>query len=212
MNPIFNDTFKLLIALFSVLNPLGAIPTFLALTGRNSEEEINRISRVCSFTVFITLMIALFLGPYILGFFGITIASFKIGAGILIATLAFNMLSARPTQSKISEEEIERHINVREIGIVPLAIPLLSGPSSISTVIIYSEHFTTTYHWIGAVVVFILLSLMVKYILRSARKIGASMGRTGLNVFTRVMGLILMAIAIEAISFGLKQIFPALSA
>ena len=77
--------------------------------------------------------------------------------------------------------------------------------------IIYSEHFNTPYHWVGAIIIFITLSFAVKYILRSARKIAARMGKTGLNVFTRVMGLILMAIAIEAITFGLKQIFPVLA-
>lgn len=202
------DTMKFGISIFSVLNPLGAIPVFLTLTKNNSDLEIKKISTTCALTIFITITVGLIFGARILQFFGISIASFRIGGGILLATMAFNMLNAKQHNSKISQDEIEAKSDVEEIGIVPLAIPLIAGPGSISTSIIAAEKYHSVAQYGASIVVVIVVSISIKYILRSARTIGARMGTVGLNVMTRIMGLILMALAIEFISAGLKQIFP----
>ncbi|MBP9675064.1 MAG: NAAT family transporter, partial [Bacteriovoracaceae bacterium] len=148
-----SEVLKMAIALISVLNPLGAIPTFLTLTSRNSDQEIRKISNTCSLAVFITLIVALFLGSHILDFFGITIASFRIGSGILFGGMAMNMMSAKPAQTKLSQDEVDSQLNVKEIGIVPLAIPMLSGPGAMSTIIVHAEHFKKPTHWVGAVLI-----------------------------------------------------------
>ncbi|MFZ4715160.1 MAG: MarC family protein [Bacteriovoracaceae bacterium] len=211
MDYSLSDTLKFGISIFSVLNPLGAIPVFLTLTKNNSDLEIKKISTTCAFTIFITITIGLLFGGQILHFFGISIASFRIGGGILLATMAFNMLSAKQHNLKINQDEIEAKSDVDEVGIVPLAIPLIAGPGSISTSIIASEKFNSFAQYAACIIVVVIISFSIKYILRSSRTIGVKMGTVGLNVMTRIMGLILMALAIEFISGGVKQIFPFLA-
>lgn len=204
----FADTWKFGITLFSVLNPLGAIPIFLSLTRNNSDQEIKKISTTCAFTILITITVGMIFGGKILHFFGISIASFRIGGGILLGTMAFNMLSAKQHNSKINQDEIDAKSNVDEIGIVPLAIPLLAGPGTISTSIIHAEKFNGVAEYLSSIMVTILVCLIIKYILRFSRSIGSKIGTVGLNVMTRIMGLMLMALAVEFISGGVKQIFP----
>ena len=148
-------------------------------------------------------MISLVFGQPILNFFGIGIDSFRIGGGILIGSMAFSMLSAKP---KINEAEME-NTKITEIGIVPLAIPLLSGPGAISTSIIHAEHFDTTVHWIGSAVAIFLIGIAIKLLFKFSRPIGKKLGQVGVNVMTRIMGLILMSLAVEFVVGGLKSIF-----
>ena len=100
--------------------------------------------------------------------------------------------------------------NRQSIGVVPLAIPLLSGPGTISTAILYSQEISTFSYWAGTILMVCLICLTIKLILSMGRKIASRIGQTGLNVMTRVMGLIIMAVAVETISTGLKQLFPVL--
>lgn len=204
----FSDTWKFGITLFSVLNPLGAIPIFLSLTKNNSDLEIKKISTTCALTILITITVGMVFGGKILHFFGISIASFRIGGGILLGTMAFNMLSAKQHNSKINQDEIDAKSDVEEIGIVPLAIPLLAGPGTISTSIIHAEKFNGIGEYLSSILVTVLVCIIIKYILRFSRTIGSKIGTVGLNVMTRIMGLMLMALAVEFISGGVKQIFP----
>lgn len=204
----FADTLKFAITIFSILNPLGALPMFLTLTAGRSHKGINHISTTCALTVFITALVSLFLGEKLLGVFGISIPSFRIGGGVLLATMAFSMIYAKQQQSKLSKEEIALQESEDTIGIVPLAIPLLAGPGTISTTIVYASGFSSLWHWVGAVVALALISLAIKYILLFSEQIGKRIGTIGLNVLTRIMGIITMAIAIEFIATGLKQFFP----
>ncbi len=202
------DTLKFAITIFSILNPLGALPMFLTLTFGRSHKGINHISTTCALTVFITSIISLFLGKSILAIFGISIPSFRIGGGILLAVMALNMLTAKQQQSKLSQEEIQVQESEDTIGIVPLAIPLLAGPGTISTSIVYSAEFLTAWHWVGAVIALAVICVAIKYILLFSEKIGGKIGTIGLNVLTRIMGLITMAIAVEFVATGIKQFFP----
>lgn len=160
--------------------------------------------------VAITIIVSLILGQRILEFFGISIASFTIGGGFLIFSMAFSMIRAQQTQAKMNQDEIDDAEETAEIGIVPLAIPLLSGPGTISTSIIQAKHFSDASHWIGAIVLVAVVALIVNLILRNSRAIGKRLGKIGLNVMTRVMGLILLSISIEMIVAGVKEILPIL--
>ena len=203
--------FKLFISLASVLNPLGALPVYLTLTQENSRDEIKRIATSCSIAVFITIAVSLIFGQKILGFFGISVASFRVGGGVLLATMALSMLQAKRTSTKLNkQEERESSIDIKEIGIVPLAIPLLAGPGTISTSIIQAQSLQTPMLWAGAIMVCLLIGITVKLVLTFSRLIGRRLGTVGVNVMTRIMGLILMAMAVEFITGGLKEIFPAL--
>lgn len=207
-----DETIKFLVTMISILNPIGVIPIFLTLTQNKGIDRIRMIARTSSITVMITIFCSLVLGQRILNFFGITIASFTIGGGILIFSMAYSMIQARQHDAKMNEDEIDSIDQSREIGIVPLAIPLLSGPGVISTSIIHARGFTTPLHWAGALLVVLIIGVVVWLILSRSRAIGEKLGSLGLNVMTRVMGLILMAISIEMILGGLKEIMPILKA
>lgn len=203
---LFSDILKFAVTLISILNPIGVIPIFLNLTSRYSDKGISTIATSCSMAVFATITISLFLGQHLLNFFGITIASFTIGGGVLLFSIAFSMVQAQHSETKINEQEIEFTEGSREIGVVPLAIPLLSGPGSISTTIIQSNTFTNIGHWIGAVLVILILSIVINITLTYSRVIGKKLGTIGLNIMTRIMGIILLAISIEMIINGMKVV------
>jgi len=205
-----DDILKLTVGLLSVLNPLGVIPIFISLTESFSEDKVKSMSTSCGVAVSVTLTISLLMGQHILDFFGISLASFSIGGGILIFTMGMQMISASHTPSKMTLEEAEG-IDPKEIGIVPLAIPLLVGPGSISTAIIYSNKINDTIHWMAAVGVLIFSGVLIKIILHYSKAIGKRLGTLGLNVMTRVMGLIILSISIEMVANGIKVILPGLA-
>lgn len=205
-----SDVIKFGITLLSIINPLGAIPVFLGFTKNHKNLNIKKVSYTTSIAVITTLLVSLFLGQTLLNFFGISIASFTIGGGLLLFTMAFSMISAHQSNAKINTEEIRSFDFEREIGIIPLAIPLLSGPGAISTSIIYSKGFSHLSHWVGAVIVILIIGFIIKLILSYADKIGDKLGQIGLNVMTRIMGLILLSMSIEMIAGGIKEIMPIL--
>jgi multiple antibiotic resistance protein len=207
-----NDILKFAITLLSIINPIGAIPVFLGFRRMKKNLDISRVSNVASTATVITILVSLFLGQTVLNFFGISISSFTIGGGILLFTISFSMLSAHKSESQINHEELERVDFEREIGVIPLAIPLLSGPGAISTCIIQAKGFTTTYHWIGAVVVVVCIGLLIKVLLTFAEGIGKRLGQIGINVMTRIMGLLLLATSIEMVASGVKEMLPILKA
>ena len=212
MNQAFEDTLKFSVTLLSVLNPIGIIPIFIGITKKSSQNQVNKISNSCSLAVIATLIVSLLIGQTVLEFFGISIASFTIGGGILISTMAFNMIKAESSGAKMNEDEIEHMQDLREMGIVPLAIPLLSGPGAISTAIIHAKSFSNTSHWVGAFIAIFAIGVLIKLVLSSSKKIGDKLGKIGLNVMTRIMGIILLAISIEMIIGGIKEIIPILKA
>ncbi|MCK6593890.1 MAG: NAAT family transporter [Bacteriovoracaceae bacterium] len=212
MNQEISDLMKFAITLISIINPLGAIPVFLGFSKHHKNLNIKKVTYTTATAVTTTLLVSLFFGQAVLNFFGISIASFTIGGGLLLFTMAFSMISAHQSNAKINTEEIRSIDFEREIGIIPLAIPLLSGPGAISTSIIYAKNFSHLTHWVGAVVVIIFIGLIIKIILSYADKIGDRLGQIGLNVMTRIMGLILLSMSIEMIAGGIKEIMPILKA
>ncbi len=207
-----SEVYKFAIAMVSIINTIGALPVFLSLTKSSSDDELKITARTCAMAIFVTIFVSMFFGNNILHFFGITIAAFRVGGGILIGSMAFNMLKAQNSEHKMNEKEIIRSKEeMKEMGIVPLGIPLLAGPGSISTAIIYSDKFQHTYQWIGAVLGLSLIAIFIYLVLSFSRKISQRMGRIGVNVMTRIMGLILMALAVEFITLGVKVLFPSLS-
>lgn len=210
MDQAFNDIIKFSITLISIINPLGAIPVFLGFTKNHKNLNIKNVTNTCAIACSVTILISLVLGQSLLNFFGISVASFTIGGGFLLFTMAFSMISGHQSTTKINTEEIKSFDFEREIGIIPLAIPLLSGPGAISTSIIHAKHFTTPTHWIFAGIMILFIGIVIKMILSYAEAIGQRLGQIGLNVMTRIMGLILLSMSIEMIASGIKEILPAL--
>ncbi len=193
--------------LFAILNPIGAIPVFLDLTTDQDESERKRTAMTTSIAVALILMLSAWLGDSILSFFGISIDAFRVGGGILILLMAVDMMHARPSRAKRTDEEHEEAQDKDSVAIVPLAIPLLAGPGAISTVILDA-------HTLGGVTERIVLTLIIVGMagtvwlaLYLATPISAWLGKTGKNILVRLMGLILMAIAVEFIVTGTKAMW-----
>lgn len=207
MSDIINDFFHFSIAVLSVLNPIGIIPVFLALTAGYSPEKLKGIIISCALSVTIGLIISAFLGNYILKFFGISLSAFQIAGGILISLNALSMLSGKLTPSKMNQKEIEKQKDTENIGLIPLAIPLLLGPGTISTVILYTKPFKTFQEWGMSLVVFLSMGVVVYLTQAFAKRIKGFLGDVGLNALTRIMGIILLAVGTEFIISAIKESF-----
>ncbi|MDF7801056.1 YchE family NAAT transporter [Pontiellaceae bacterium B1224] len=207
----WTEYLKFLAAVTSVANPIGLIPIFVTLTVACTKRERQSIARQTCLAFACVLIITLFAGEPLLGFFGITVASFKTAGGIIILLMAISMVHAKVSPAKQTKEEAVDAIDKKTIAIVPLCIPLLAGPGSISTVIVYSQHSYSIVHFLLLTVEIIVIALIVWICLSSAHFIAKLLGQTGINVITRIMGLVLAAIGVEFITHGIMEIFPVLA-
>ena len=207
----YPDYVKIFISLLAIVNPFGAIPLFISMTADQNSRQRRQTINVVAFSVSIILLVSLFFGELLLQFFGISIASFRVGGGILILLMAISMLHAKTSQIRQTDEEADESIEKESVAIVPLAMPLMAGPGAISTVILAAHKASGIAHYSIIALGIILLSLVVWAVLRLSPWIATRIGATGINIFTRIMGLILAAIAVEFIAVGLKGLFPALA-
>jgi multiple antibiotic resistance protein len=208
------DLIKPLITLLAIVNPLAIVPFFIHYTQGYTERQRRRTAWVSAFSAFMVIAVSALLGLQLLGFFGITIASFQVGGGMLLLISSLNMLNAQPAEAKTSQEEI-RATEVKaslgaSIAVVPLTIPLLTGPATMSTVVIYAEK--TQHLWQLAMLVGygVVIGLATGVAFSLAVPIARVLGKTGINVMTRLMGLILAALAVEVMADGLGKLFPIL--
>lgn len=201
---------KTFTALLVVVNPIGAIPVFVATTNDDPPKDRLRTARVAACSVGIVLAVTVLVGESLLRFFGVSIASFRVGGGILILLNAIAMFYAQHSRSRYTDEEAREAEEKADIAVVPLSIPLLAGPGAISTVIIYSNQAESWGHDGILILISAATAFLVWLILRLAIPIGKMMGKTGINIATRLMGLLLAAIAIEFIAGGLSQLLPGL--
>ena len=205
------DYLKIFIGILAILNPLGAIPMYLSLTAHHSEQEKKQVAYAAARGAAIILLVTLFFGELILGVFGITVNSFRVGGGILILLMAISMLHAQTSGAKNTEAERQEAQRKESISIVPLAMPILAGPGAISSIILYGDRADGWQHNLIVAAEIIVVGLIIALLLRVSGKIARQLGQTGMNIVTRVMGLILAAIAVEFISLGLKGLFPVLN-
>ncbi|MDT4290267.1 MarC family protein [Methylomonas sp. MO1] len=205
-----DEYIKLLAGLLSVVDPIGAIPLFISLTDHRSSEERRRIACVCALSVGAALLFAHTAGNTWLAFFGISIPSFQIAGGIVIMLMGVSMVKASHDRSRNTPEERAESVDKESIAVVPMAIPLLSGPGAMSTVIVNHNLNPSWNYDVLAVCVIATIALIVLTCLLMAEKIAHLLGRTGMNVITRVFGLIILSIAVEFITKGLGAVFPIL--
>lgn len=198
-------------ALFVILNPFAAVPLFLVLTKAFTKEERSKIAKIAAFTVFAVLVVTALTGETLLEAMGTSLASFRVGGGIVILLMALAMLRAQTDTVRTSPAEEAEAEDKHSIAVVPLAIPLLAGPGSISSVIIEMHRSANDYHSIYVIISIALVCLFLWLVLRMANRIGKMLGHIGLNIINRLFGLILVAIAIEIMANGLKVLFPALA-
>ena len=199
---------RFVIALFSILTPFAAIPTFLSLTEGQSEAARTRIAHTAVLTIAVLLVSSAFLGDSILRLIGTSLSSFRVGGGLVLLLMALAMMNARVSAVQQTREEAEEATQMNAIGVVPIGMPLLAGPGSISTVIIQMERNASWGHHLAVVACILFVCALVWAVLALATPIGNRLGRTGLNILNRLFGLLLAAIAIEVIATGLRQLFP----
>ena len=207
------DIYKPLVALLAIVNPIGAVPFFLAFTVNFTREQRRRTISVASFSAFAVIAISAIAGLKIIEFFGITIASFQVGGGTLLLISSLHMLNAQQAEARPSDVDDgnQKADAGASIAVVPLTIPLLTGPATISTMVIYAEK--TRHLWEHAVLVGygVVIGLVTYAVFSASGRIATVLGRTGINVMTRLMGLILAAMAVELLADGLVKLFPVLS-
>jgi multiple antibiotic resistance protein len=209
----FTEYTKIFIALLAIVNPIGAIPIVIALTADASEEEFKRTAKATVISVLVILVTALLTGEFLLGFFGISINSFRVAGGILLLLMAISMLHARHSAISFSKEEADhdRSDNRESVAVVPISMPLLAGPGAISTVILYTHKSHAPLHYLFMGLDILLIGLVLWLAFLAIPWISRHASQTGINIFSRVMGLILAAIAVEFIAGGMKGLFPVLS-
>jgi multiple antibiotic resistance protein len=206
--------FKPLITLLAIVNPLAIVPFFIHYTQGLSREHRRHTIVVASFAAFLVIAASALFGIRILEFFGISLASFQVGGGMLLLTSALNMLNAKPAEVKPSTNEMEEGAEKAAMGasiaVVPLTIPLLTGPATMSTVVIYAERANSLLQLLTLVGYGVVIGLVTALCFALANPIARVLGKTGINVMTRLMGLILAALAVEVMAEGLGKLFPIL--
>lgn len=203
----WREYLEILTAIIIIVDPLGAIPIFISLTANQSEHERSHTARIAVLFAALILIGAIIAGKPMLDFFGIRIASFRVAGGLLVFMVALSMMNAKISSSRQSPEEAREAEQKENVAVVPLAVPLLAGPAAISTVIIYShEQSDWTFRGFLALCV-VAVALIVWVCLRLSIPLSTKLGRTGLNNFTRLMGLLLAAIAVEFVATGAQELF-----
>lgn len=206
-----SEYIKIFISLLVIIDPLAAIPLFASLTSNYSVSDQRKTARTACSAVLMVFSVTVLIGETILYFFGISIGSFKMGGGILLLLMAIEMMNAQQIPSKHTPEEDREAEDRLTIGVVPLGIPLLAGPGSISTLIIFSQRSTHPGHKAIIIGICAAVVLLTWLALLSARQIAKIMGRTGINIAMRIMGLLLSAIAVEFIASGAFDLYRSLT-
>jgi multiple antibiotic resistance protein len=202
-------------AMIVVLNPFGAALIFVSLTMGDDRQQLRKKSFRTALTVVITLFVFMFLGQLIFGLFGITLNAFRIAGGILLFGMGMSMIRGQHHQSKITEKERVEVVDQEDIAIIPMGIPVLSGPASIATVMVYRSNAQQNYEIITLVASILLAGVITFYILKSAHIMVKRFGKTALRIISRIMGLLVVSMAVQFVSSGaigiLAKAFPALT-
>jgi multiple antibiotic resistance protein len=206
--------FKPLVTLLAVVNPLAIVPFFIHYTHGFTRAQRRHTVVTAAISAFLVIAASALLGLQILEFFGISLASFQVGGGMLLLISSMNMLNAQPAEVKPNTNELEEGAQKAAMGasiaVVPLTIPLLTGPATISTVVIYAQQAQSFLQLAALVGYGVVIGLATALSFALADPIARVLGKTGINVMTRLMGLILAALAVELMALGLLKLFPGL--
>lgn len=206
-----SDYLRTLLAFFVVVNPLSAVPSFIVMTGDETTRDRHAVARASALTVATVLAVSVLGGQWVLWLFGIDVNCFRVGGGILLLLLAVSMFHATPSRSRETPEETTEAGGRSSVGVVPLGTPILAGPGSISTAIIAAQNAHGTTERLALVSICVLVGLSVLLFLRAGEPIRRALGNTGINIATRMMGLILAAMAARFICDGLRELLPGLA-
>jgi len=201
---------RFVVTLTAVLDPFLAVPIFLAVTASREPASRAALVRVVAITVFAVLAVSALLGEAILAVIGASLAAFRVGGGLVLLLMSLAMLNAQAGGVRQSRAEAAELESGELSGVVPLAVPLLAGPGAISTSIIAAQKGGVA-HLAAILACIAVVSALTWIVLRAAPAIGARLGTTGLNIATRLLGLLLAALAIQTMAEGLRSLFPGLA-
>ncbi len=191
-------------SLFTLINPLGTMPVFMSMTADLSVVDRNKTAKKASIVSLITIVAFAFTGQLLFNFFGISVNSFRVVGGVIFFIMGMDMLQARLGQVKIKDNEVKSYVT--DISITPLAIPMICGPGAITNAIVLMEDANNIQKKIILMLSICLIMFVTYLILYSSSKLIKLLGQTGINVMMRIMGLIVMVIAVEFFFSGLKPI------
>ncbi|PMH40611.1 hypothetical protein BCU68_16255 [Vibrio sp. 10N.286.49.B3] len=199
------------LGLVATVNPIGIMPVFVSLTANMSPEDKNKTAATANFAVAVILIVSLLMGQILLDMFSISLDSFRVAGGLLLLSIAFSMMNGKLGEVKQNKQEKSEYVSREQIGVVPLAMPLMAGPGAISSTIVYGSRYPTIGDTVGIIISIVAFALCGWLLFRSAPLIVRFLGQTGINIITRIMGLILGALGIEFIASGLRSLFPGLA-
>ena len=203
-------TFLALSSLFVIVDPLAVIPAFIAMTPDDSPAERTRTAKIACFVVAGVLLTFGFAGQWIFKFLGITMPAFQIAASIVLLLVALDMLRAQRSRVQETREETAAGTEKTDIAVTPLAIPMLSGPGAISTVVLLQAEAKTVWHSVVVAGCVLLVALASYWILRMAAHGAKRLNPIALRIGTRIMGLLLAAIAVQFMLNAIKALKPGL--
>jgi multiple antibiotic resistance protein len=206
----WQEYLRFVVTLTAVLDPFLAVPIFLAVTASSEHAARLRLARAVTLTVFVVLVGAAVFGEALLGMIGASVSAFRVGGGLVLLLMALAMLNAQPGAMRQTRAEKEELQEGELTGVVPLAVPLLAGPGAISTAILAAESGGAV-HVLALAGCIALVCGVLWWVLRIAEAVGPRMGTTGLNIATRLLGLLLAAISIQTMAEGLRVLFPGLA-
>ncbi|MEW5738299.1 MAG: MarC family protein [Myxococcota bacterium] len=194
-------------AVLFIVDPIGVVPLFVAMTARDTPEKCRAMARRATLTATGVLIFFALFGTLVFQVFGVTLAAFRVAGGLLLMLTALDMLRARPPGTRTTEQETAEGAAQEDIAIVPLAMPLLAGPGAIATVMVLMAQHGAAWESAGAVLAAIVLTMLVTYlVLRSAHRVKAVLRQTGIAILERVFGLILAAIAVQFVFDGGREL------
>jgi multiple antibiotic resistance protein len=203
--PIVRFSLLALSSIFFLVDPFAAIPSFLAITRSADSRRRKRMARKGAITCFIVLTSFAVAGQLIFRLFGITLAAFEIAGGLILLLIGLDMLEARRSATQETLGDAEEAAAKEDAGIVPLGVPMLAGPGAISSVMVLVGQAPSLLHWeMGAILGSIAVTALISYwVLAGAGRIRQVMGETGIRILIRVMGLLLVALAMQLFINGL---------
>lgn len=202
MNDLLGFGLLAFTSFFTLINPLGVMPIFMTMTAGLDQADRTKTARKATIVALIIIVIFAFIGQLLFKFFGISVNSFRIVGGVIFFIMGMDMLQARLGKVTLKDTEIKTYVN--DISITPLAIPMICGPGALTNAIVLMEDAGSPEKKVLMIVAVILVMLLTYLILYSSSRIIKFMGETGINVMMRLMGLIVMVIAVEFFFSGLK--------
>jgi multiple antibiotic resistance protein len=206
--PIVRFSLLALSSIFFLVDPFAAIPSFLAITQHADPARRRRMARKGAITCFIVLTSFAIAGQLIFRMFGITLPAFEIAGGLILLLIGLDMLEARRSPTQETHSDTEEATTKEDAGIVPLGIPMLAGPGAISSVMVLVGQVPTLWGWqMGAILGAIALTALVTYlVLGAAARVRQFLGETGIRILVRIMGLLLVALAMQYFVNGITDL------